>query len=66
MGTLREGLYTFVIISDFDLSMRNILDECCRENYDVQKHFQEIVPFKRERGKVWYGQRDHALCMLNN
>jgi hypothetical protein len=56
MVTLREGLCAFMIVSYSNLlRIGNILDECRRENIMMFNNiFQEIMPFKRERGKVWY------------
>jgi len=43
IGTLHEGLYTFMIIScSFILKMRNVSDKCCRENQNIHFMFNYV------------------------
>jgi len=44
--------------------MRNIVDKNCKENQNIHfvfnTIFQNIVPYVRQRGKIWNSQKDRA------
>ena len=61
VGTLHEGLCTFMIISCWIIhKMRNVSDKCCRENQSTHFMFSDvslkIVVFMRWYGKIQSSQ----------
>jgi hypothetical protein len=77
--TLHEDGCVFVIIFRWiHLRKKNVSDKICREKQNTHFAFNnvlpKILPFIRQCGKMWWGQRGHtrqynmthALCMLDN
>jgi hypothetical protein len=55
-GTIHEDLYTFTLVTEGILGIRNVSDRSCTDNqnklFTLNNSFLKIVPFVRLCGKI--------------